>query len=75
MGAGWLDGKSGRAVAFRMLFYAGAPALGERRCRAAVAAGVAGPFAYSGLALISIPLFIASVAVSLRADRKKAGAA
>ncbi len=42
---------------------------------AAVLAGVAGPFAYSALALISIPLFIASIVVSLLADRKKAGAA
>jgi hypothetical protein len=31
---------------------------------AAVLAGVAGPFAYSALALISIPLFIISIAVS-----------
>ena len=38
---------------------------------AAVLAGVAGPFAYTALALISIPLFIASIAVSLLADRKK----
>ena len=37
---------------------------------AAVLAGVAGPFAYTALALISIPLFIAAIAVSLLADRK-----
>jgi len=37
---------------------------------AAVIAGSAGPFAYSALALISVPLFIASIAVSLLADRK-----
>jgi predicted MFS family arabinose efflux permease len=38
---------------------------------AAVLAGVAGPSAYSALALISIPLFVASIVVSLLADRKK----
>ena len=37
---------------------------------AAVLAGVAGPFGYTALALISIPLFVASIAVSLLADRK-----
>ena len=37
---------------------------------AAVLAGVAGPSAYTALALISIPLFIASISVSLLADRK-----
>jgi predicted MFS family arabinose efflux permease len=42
---------------------------------AAVLTGVAGPFAYSALALISIPLFLASIAVSLLADRKKTRAA
>jgi hypothetical protein len=44
--------------------------LGEWQFRAAVATGVAGPFAYTALALISIPLFIAAIAVSLLADRK-----
>ncbi len=38
---------------------------------AAVLAGVAGPSAYPALALISIPLFVASIVVSLLADRKK----
>ncbi len=42
---------------------------------AAVLAGVAGAFAYTALPLISIPLFIASIAVSLLADRKKTRAA
>jgi predicted MFS family arabinose efflux permease len=37
---------------------------------AAVIAGVAGPFAYTALALISIPLFVISIAVSVLADRK-----
>ena len=41
---------------------------------AAVLAGVAGPFAYSALALISIPLFVVSIAVSLLADRKTSAA-
>lgn len=40
---------------------------------AAVIVGVAGPFAYSALAFISIPLFIVSIAVSLLAERKKTG--
>jgi hypothetical protein len=71
MGAGWLDGKSGRAVAFRTLFYAGAPALGEWQFRTTVAAGVAGPFAYSALARVSIPLFRVSAVESLLADRRK----
>jgi predicted MFS family arabinose efflux permease len=38
---------------------------------AAVIAGVAGPSSYTALAAISIPLFIASIVVSLLADRKK----
>jgi len=42
---------------------------------AAVIAGVAGEFAYTALALISIPLFIASIAVSLFVERKKAARA
>jgi predicted MFS family arabinose efflux permease len=42
---------------------------------AAVLAGVAGPFAYPALALISIPLFVASILVSLLADRKKPSSA
>ena len=37
---------------------------------AAVIAGVAGAFAYTALALISIPLFIASIAVSWFVERK-----
>jgi hypothetical protein len=37
--------------------------------------GVAGPSAYSALALISIPLFVASIVVSLLAGRKKTRAA
>lgn len=37
---------------------------------AAVLVGVAGPFAYTALALISIPLFVVSIIVSLLADRK-----
>jgi predicted MFS family arabinose efflux permease len=41
---------------------------------AAVLAGVAGPFAYTALALISIPLFVGSIAASLLADRKRASA-
>ena len=42
---------------------------------AAILAGVAGPFAYTALAVISIPLFVISIAVSLLAERRKAGAA
>ncbi|MBC8008329.1 MAG: MFS transporter [Prolixibacteraceae bacterium] len=42
---------------------------------AAVLAGVAGPSAYPALALISVPLFVASIVVSVLADRKKTGAA
>jgi predicted MFS family arabinose efflux permease len=38
---------------------------------AAVLAGVAGPFAYTALALISVPLFVVSIVVSLLADRRK----
>lgn len=38
---------------------------------AAVLAGIAGPSAYPALALISIPLFVVSIVVSLLADRKK----
>lgn len=38
---------------------------------ATVLAGVAGPSAYPALALISVPLFVASIVVSLLADRKK----
>jgi predicted MFS family arabinose efflux permease len=37
---------------------------------AAVIAGVAGPSAYTALALISVPLFLVSIVVSLLADRK-----
>jgi len=37
---------------------------------AAVIAGVAGPSAYTALALISVPLFIGSIAVSMIADRR-----
>lgn len=42
---------------------------------AAVLAGVAGPIAYTALALISIPLFVVSIVVSLLADRNKNSAA
>ena len=42
---------------------------------AAVLAGIAGPAAYTALALISIPLFVVSIVVSLLADRRKAGTA
>ncbi len=38
---------------------------------AAVLAGVAGPSAYPALALISVPLFVVSIVVSLLADREK----
>ncbi|MEO8103361.1 MAG: MFS transporter [Betaproteobacteria bacterium] len=37
---------------------------------AAVLAGFASPFAYTALAFISVPLFIVSIAVSVRAERK-----
>jgi len=36
---------------------------------AAALAGIAGPYAYTALALISVPLFIVSIAVSLLAER------
>ncbi|HEX9451548.1 MAG TPA: MFS transporter [Burkholderiales bacterium] len=42
---------------------------------AAVLAGVAGPSAYTALALFSIPLFVVSIAVSVLADRNKTSAA
>ena len=42
---------------------------------AAVLADVAGPSAYTALALISVPLFIVSIAVSLLADRNKTSVA
>ena len=41
---------------------------------AAVLAGVAGPSAYTALAFISVPLFVASIAVSLLAERKQVAA-
>jgi predicted MFS family arabinose efflux permease len=37
---------------------------------AAALAGIAGPFAYTALAFISIPLFVASIAVSVFAERR-----
>jgi hypothetical protein len=42
---------------------------------AAVIAGVAGPAAYTALALISVPLFIISIIVSVLAERTKTVAA
>ena len=44
---------------------------GGHGCRRRGPCRRAGPFAYSALAFISVPLFVASIVVSLLAERKR----